>query len=329
MLEEREPGEQGRGMRARGLGLAISCLVVAALSACAHASAPAAPLHRVADGVFVSVGAIGEANAANRGEIATLAFVAGRGGAIAVDTGTSVRQAARLERALRSRGGPPVTAAVNTAVNAERLFGNGWYADRKLYAHAEAQRLMRERCPACRERLERELGPEVMAGTTLVVPVLTVQSGARLRAGDRELEVLHFGWSASPGAIALWDPATHTLFAGGMAAFGRVPEVRDAKLDAWLAAIDAMIALDPERIVPGWGPPGTVAELRAMRAYLAALRARVSQLLDDGVGLLDAPTHGDLPQYRGWPLYAALHRRNVHDLYVAMERERFEHGAGR
>lgn len=324
MLEEAGRSRQGAAARRVLRGVAMLGAIAAALASCAASGEPVAELHRVADGVYVVVGARAEPAPANRGEIATLAFVAGRGGMLAVDTGTSVRQAARLEAAARASGLPPVTAAVNTAVNGERVFGNAHYAGRPLYAHPEAAKLMRERCEICLERLRRELGETLMAGTRLVVPDAPVRGGDRLRAGDRELEVLDFGWSASPGAIALWDPLTRTLFAGGLAAFGRVPEVRDAKLDAWLAAIDALTALRPTLIVPGWGAPGSVDELRGMRDYLAALRARVEALLDAGVGLVDAPAEAELPAYRDWPLYAQLHRRNVHDLYVALERERFE-----
>jgi glyoxylase-like metal-dependent hydrolase (beta-lactamase superfamily II) len=322
MLEEARP--RGQARRSRIAGLVISWLALAALGVCAHASAPPTPLVQVAEGIFVSAGAPGEADTENRGEIATVGFVAGRTSAIAVDTGASVGHAARLERAFRSQGLGPVTVAVNTAGNAERVFGNGHYAERSLYAHPEAARLIRERCSLCLERLQRELGPQVMAGTTLVVPRLALRHGTRLRAGDREVEVLDFGWSASPGAIALWDPMTRTLFAGALAAFARVPEVRDARLDAWLAAIDLIIAMEPKVIVPGWGPPGLMTDLRAMRGYLLALQARVADLLDRNVGLVDAPAQADLAEYRDWPLYGSRHRRNVHDLYVAMERDRFD-----
>jgi glyoxylase-like metal-dependent hydrolase (beta-lactamase superfamily II) len=299
-------------------------VLLAALAGCAH---DPGQLHEVAAGVYVVTGALAEPTPANRGEIATIGFVAGKHGTLAVDTGTSVLQASRLEREARERGLPAVTAAVNTAAHGERVFGNGHYADRPLYAHPDAARLIRERCTLCLEQLRQRLGAQIMAGTELVVPTRSVAAGDRLRAGERELEVLDFGWSASPGAIALWDARTRTLFAGDFAVFGRIPEVRDARLDAWLVAIDALIALEPRVIVPGWGPPGDVAALLAMRGYLIALKAGVEALLDAGVGLLDATSDAELPAYRDWPLYATLHRRNVHDLYVALERERFEPGS--
>jgi glyoxylase-like metal-dependent hydrolase (beta-lactamase superfamily II) len=327
MLEEAGRRRQAAAVR-RTVHRAMTLgLLAAALTACAQRHEPTNDLRRVAEGVYVAVGALAEPSAANRGEIATLGFVAGEGGTLAIDTGTSVRQAARLEREAQSRGLPPVRLAVDTAVNGERVFGNGHYADRELYAHPEAAKLMRERCDVCLARLHRELGEDTMAGTTLVVPDRAVRAGDRLRAGDREVEVLDFGWSASPGAIALWDPRTRTLFAGGLAAFGRIPEVRDAQLDVWLAAIDQLVALGPQVVVPGWGPPGGREDLLVMRGYLVALRARVEAMLEANVGLVEATAEGELPAYRDWPLYERLHRRNVHDLYVALERERFERPA--
>lgn len=281
-------------------------------------------MQEVADGILVSVGALQEPTTENRGEIATVGFILAREGSFAIDSGTSFAQAERLAAALRAQHAPPVIAVVNTAVNPERIFGNARYADLPLYAHPDAARLMRERCELCLERLQRELGADVMAGTRLVVPSVPLNAGDRLPAGGREVVVLYFGTSASPGALALYDRRTSVLFAGALAAFGRVPEVRDADLDQWLTAIDAILALQPRVIVPGWGPPGGAAELLPMRSYLVALKTRVSALLDQGVGLVDAPREADLAEYRRWPLYTELHRRNVHDLYVALERERFE-----
>ena len=323
--------------KARGLWQAaragLASLAVAALAVCAIPGVSAGPeprLETIAEGVYVFQGAIDMPTAGNRGETADVAFVVGRGGAIAIDTGASTAHAAGLEAALARLAGARVSLAVNTGVNAERIFGNGHYADRgvPISAHPDATRLMQERCEICLTRLRREVGEAPFAGTRLALPTQGLAGGEHLHAGDRELRVLYFGWSASPGAIALFDPATRTLFAGALAAFGRVPEVRDAKLDRWVTAIDELIALAPARVVPGWGPVGTVEDLKTMRAYFLALRARVASLLDQGVSLGDATSKGGIAAYESWPLYDPVHRRNVHDVYLALERDWFTEEPG-
>jgi glyoxylase-like metal-dependent hydrolase (beta-lactamase superfamily II) len=121
---------------------------------------------------------------------------------------------------------------------------------------------------------------------------LPLADGQRLRAGDRELQVVH-----TPGHaldhVCFWDPASRELYAGDMVALGTtivVPGERGGGMQAYLASLERMAALNPARIYPGHGE---IIErpLELIAEFLEHRRLRESQViacLEDGITDADA-----------------------------------------
>ncbi len=65
--------------------------------------------------------------------------------------------------------------------------------------------------------------------------------------------------TASPGATALFDEASGTLFAGALLDAQTVPDIQDADLAAWQTARAGPACDGRRRIVPGRGPVATYA----------------------------------------------------------------------
>jgi glyoxylase-like metal-dependent hydrolase (beta-lactamase superfamily II) len=275
---------------------------------------------RIADGVYAFVGDGGEPDAGNRGFAANSGFVVGESGVVVIDTGTSRRHGERMLAAIARVTSRPVVLVVNTHATQEFIFGNGAFADRgiPILAHRETVTLMRARCAHCLENLRPALGAE-LAGTVLVLPNREVAGDTRIEAGGRRLELVHPGWAATPGDLAVVDTETGTLFAGGLVASQRIPEIRDCDFEAWLRALERLSALSPRRVVPGFGPPAGPEAIDATAAYLRDLDARVQALYARSGSLLDALDQAGLPAYERWTLYAGLHRRNAQHRYLQLE----------
>lgn len=64
-------------------------------------------------------------------------------------------------------------------------------------------------------------------------------------------------------------PGAGVCFAGALCSFGVVPLGFEADLEAWVASLDDVADAAP-RVVPGQGPVGGEAEVRALQAYLQA-----------------------------------------------------------
>lgn len=302
-------------------------LLLALLLLAAPLHGPAAPLEpvEVGEGVYAFLGESGEPTVENEGNIGNSGFIVGADGVVVVDTGISYRHGQAILQAIARVTPKPVRLVIITHAVQEFLFGNAAFAERgiPLLAHASSAELMHSRCEHCLANLNQLLGSELMAGSRVVLPTRTVDSSTALTVAGRELDLLHYGWAATPGDLAVYDRASGVLFAGGLVSARRIPEVRDGKLAGWLAALDQLETLGARRVVPGHGPVSSPAVFAQTRTYLRALDARVHEMYDAGASLLEAVDMVDLPQYRDWDMYPVTHRKNAHQRYLELELEEF------
>lgn len=294
-----------------------------ALIALAAAAQAAEPLRteQLAPGVFMVKGAPEEPSPANGGRVSNLGILAGPEGAVVIGTGTSAAEGEALLAEAERLAGKPVVLAIDLHASPDHVLGNQAFAKRAIpvLAHEETDRFLVANCEHCIERLTAALGPEALAGTEASRPSRLIASGATVEAGGRTLDILYFGPAHQRGNLAVRDRASGVLFAGELAAFDRLPEVRQADLDGWLKALDAMSASGARIVVPAHGPASAPARLGETAAYLGALRAAVERAYDTGAGMMEVATPAALPEFRNWALYEPLHRRNVHFVYLLVE----------
>jgi glyoxylase-like metal-dependent hydrolase (beta-lactamase superfamily II) len=302
--------------------LLFACLLLTApLSSLAAALEPL----EVGAGVYAFLGGSGEPTVENEGNVGNSGFIIGADGVVVVDTGISYRHGQAMLQAIARVTPKPVQLVIVTHAVQEFLFGNAAFAERgiPLLAHAKSAELMRSRCEHCLANLNQLLGSELMAGSRVVLPTRTVEGSTQLTIAGRELELLHYGWAATPGDLAVYDRTSGVLFAGGLVSARRIPELRDGKLAGWLAALDRLETSATRWVVPGHGPVSTPAVFAQTRSYLRALDARVREVYDAGASLLEAVDMVDLPQYRDWDMYPVTHRKNAHQRYLELELEEF------
>lgn len=283
----------------------------------AHALEPV----RVADAVYAFIGDSGDIGPANGGDVGNSGFIVGRTGVIVIDTGVSYRHGKAMIEAIRKVSALPVELVIITHAVQEFLFGNAAFAELHvpLLTHVESAELMRSRCDHCLSNLHKILGDEAMTGTRLVVPARTLKESTVLDVAGRQLDVLFYGWASTPGDLAVFDRESGVLFAGGLVANRRIPELRDGKLDGWLQALDRLEQVPARAIVPGHGTVGGKPEIQATATYLRALDTKVRALYEDGASLMQAVDSADLPAYAGWSMYPTLHRQNVLHRYLQLE----------
>lgn len=285
----------------------------------------AAEFEPVAPGAYALAGAALAAQGAPV-EAGNVGLVVGNDAALLIDTGASYRQGREVLAALRRASERPPRLALVSHALPEFLFGAAALQDAglRVVAHSDSAKLVAQRCRICLERAIGQYGAQAMAGTR--VPALeSVGAGDwQLDLGGRPLEVLDFGWAATPGSIGVFDRASGTLYAGGVVIAGRVPMLRDGDFDGWIAALGRIAKLPVQRVVPGHGPVVTLDAVAQLRAYLLELDAEVRRLYARGASLPEAVTEARLPAYAVWVGYPELHRQNVHYRYLAIEREDFD-----
>ncbi len=295
----------------------------AALAGCA--TAPRAGVAReLAPGVWVVPGTGGAADATNLGRIGNAGFVVGPQGVVAVDTGTSHAHGQDLLRTIRGVTDRPVKVALVTHTRPEFLFGGTAFraAGIPVRMQRRTATLMASRCETCLKTLRQVVGEAPLAGTAMYKPDQLYDDPHDLgELIGRPLRVLYFGHSSGPGDVAVFEPASGTLFAGGLLDVRRVPDIQDSDLPGWRRALTALGALGVRTVVPGHGAPASSAGIGEVERYLAALEAKVRAIVAGGESLLGVADAAELPEYESWDQYDVIHRRNASVAFLRFERE--------
>ena len=307
------------------IGLLAAAVAMAALAVQAAEPPVVAPIE-LAAGVYMVPGSGGEPDSRNLGRVGNAGFIVGRSGVPAVDTGTSYLHGRALLAAIRSVTDQPVRLVLITHTRQEFLFGAAAFREQgiPIAMQQAAAGLMASRCETCLKTLRTTLGEDAMRGTTMFVPDRTFAEPLQIDAAaliGRPIQVLYFGHSSGPGDIAVYDPRTRTLFAGGLLDAQRIPDVIDSDLVRWGEALRSLQALPVEVIVPGHGPSGSKRVITQVERYLDQLTTRVRALLKAGAPLSEVPDSTALPDFASWDQYDTVHRRNAALVYLRYERE--------
>ena len=302
--------------------IAFHAAVLALLITCPARSADELRPEKVAEGVYAFVAGTGEISRANRGNVGNSGFIVGPTGVIVIDTGISYRHGRRMLAAIGRVTAKPVELVVITHAVQEFLFGNAAFEEHgiAILAHGETTALMKARCAHCLDNLRPVLGDE-LEGTRLVLPQRQVSTSATIEAGGRTLELLYLGWASTPGDLAVFDRTTGTLFAGGLVALNRIPEIRDSDFEGWIRALETLRELPVKRVVPGHGLVSGPDAIRATADYLRALDEKIKALYARSSSLLESVDNAVLPAYGAWAMYATIHRQNALHRYLQLEIE--------
>ena len=113
------------------------------------------------------------------------------------------------------------------------------------------------------------------------VPYEPLADGQEIAAGDTILTAVHTPGHA-PDHLSFWHSATRTLFCGDLAVKGTtvwIPANLQGDLVAYLASLERVLALEPERLLPAHGPVIDDPQ-KLLRGYIEHRREREHQILD-------------------------------------------------
>lgn len=303
----------------------IVLLTVAALAAIPVAAAETLPAVEIAAGVYVVRGSGGDIAPDNAGRIANTGFVVGPRGVVVVDSGVSFRHGEAIIAAVESVTHRPIRVVIITHAGQEVLFGAAAFQARGIpvLMHRDAAALMAARCETCLRALTASLGERAMVGSRVVTPDRIATTSMTLDAIGRPLRLIAPSSASSPGALAVFDASTRTLFAGSFVTIERIPDLRDAEGHPWRKGLAMLASTHCRRLVPTLGRLGTCGDIEALDRYFASLDRRVRDLVAAGTGLADVASRAEMPEYAAWDGYATLHAANANRAFLAVERAGF------
>lgn len=301
-----------------------------ALAACAGwgQATPARPVvaQQVSPSAWFVQGDAALGTPANRNFISNAGFVVTPAGVVVIDALGSPQLARELLAEIARVTPQPVTHVIVTHYHADHIYGLQEFrrAGARIVAHRGALEYLQSDTATSRLAASRaELAPWIDAGTLLVSPDEWLDGGRDLVVGGMRLQIHAVGPAHTPEDLVVFLPGEQVLFAGDLVFRGRIPFVGQADSRRWIAALDTLLQLQPQVVVPGHGALSRTAreDLALTRDYLAYLRESMGAAARDMEPFDEAYARTDWSRFEQMPLFRAANRMNAYNTYLLMERQ--------
>ena len=264
-------------------------------------------LHELADGVYACLQPDRGLGWSNSGLI-------NRGGGVVVDTFWDLPRTRALIAQYARVWRQPAARVVNTHHNGDHCWGNQLFAGAEIIGHRlcaasfgterpeamQALKRFADSADPALAGLARALDAYDFTGIELTPPATLFDERLTLDLDGVRAELLYVGPAHTAGDVIVHLPAQRIVFTGDVLFRLCTPIGWEGTFAAWHAALDRIVALAPDIIVPGHGPLCGVEGPREMQAYLEYVRREASRGFADGLPVLEAAKRIDLGPYAGW-----------------------------
>jgi 2-keto-4-pentenoate hydratase/2-oxohepta-3-ene-1,7-dioic acid hydratase in catechol pathway/glyoxylase-like metal-dependent hydrolase (beta-lactamase superfamily II) len=243
-------------------------------------------------------------------------LVAGDGAALLVDTLFDLALTREMLTAMKPiTDRTPITDALITHSNGDHTHGNQLLdaSVRIIAAEGTAEEIAHGMAPEMLAMTQTgNLGPVAtpyarerfgyfdFGGIKLRNADKTFDRDLTIDVGGRQINLLNLGPAHTAADSVVHVPDAGVLFGGDLLFIGCTPIVWAGPIDNWVAACDAMIALDAPTVVPGHGPITDPDGIRAVRGYLVHVAEQAEVAHRKGLSWAEAADTIDLGEYATW-----------------------------
>jgi glyoxylase-like metal-dependent hydrolase (beta-lactamase superfamily II) len=265
---------------------------------CFPVLSPAAAVHKIGPDLYAYI--------SDNDASANSTFLVSDQGVLVVDTGLNAQEGGKLLQEIRKVSQAPVRWIVNTHYHPDHRGGNTVVGPDAVIISTEFTRSQAEK--ATKENSVNEtVGPKVLV----------------LYIGGHEVRIYHLGPAHTQGDLVVSFPDEHAIATGDLFLTNSCPAMDDGDMENWIAALDRMLALPVEHVVPGHFELATKSELQRFRNYLADLRDQVARMYRQGMPLERIQASLALDAYRNfrqYPNYEATFKDNAAAYYRQLEK---------
>lgn len=285
----------------------------------------------VAGGIYVHRGEHLDIDTGYTGDISNVSFVVGDKGVAVIDSGGSIKVGQRLRAAIRKVTDKPILFVINTHVHPDHIFGNAAFIPKdsietkpQFVGHEKLDKAMQTRKESYDKLNIKYLGDDAK-GTEIVLPTLLVKTVQILDLGDRQLTITAHPNAHTNTDVTVMDSKTETLFTGDLLFIERTPVV-EGDIKGLINELESLKKVSFKQVVPGHGPvqknnaDGIVAMNNALR-YLTVLSTDIRATIKVGKSMNDAMESAAASEKGKWALFDIANRRNVNNIFPALEWE--------
>jgi glyoxylase-like metal-dependent hydrolase (beta-lactamase superfamily II) len=248
-----------------------------------------------------------------------------RGGGVLVDTQSDLPHARRMAELFGSVWQGMPKRVINTNESGDHVWGNQVFAGAEIIAHRTVpDRMMQAASPReyqallggvdglLSRLLLKATRPGLLAigrqlrqdydfdGIEPTLPATLFDERLELDLEGLEVHMIHVGPCHRVGDTIVHVPAEGVVFAGDVVFRQCTPMGWCGSSAKWLQALDLILWLDPEVIVPGHGPLCGVEGAMEIKAYLEYVREESKRCFERGLNALEAAKKIELGPYREW-----------------------------
>jgi cyclase len=217
-------------------------------------------------------------------------LITGKGVSLLIDTQWDLRHTKTMLDAMGPyTNSSPIRYLVNTHADGDHCWGNGLVRDAEIISSEEARDEMRNikprsmlmlgRAGSFLEKLNvfgsgaagywlRGMGaPYDYRGIKPVLPTRSFTGNMTIEVGGREVRLIKTGRCHTRGDIMVFIPDNKTLFAGDILFIGCTPPMWAGPLGNWMQALDTILRMDVDIIIPGHGPITDKEGVKELKAY--------------------------------------------------------------
>ena len=266
-------------------------------------------LHRIADEVYACLQVNQALGTSNSGLI-------NRGGGMVIDTFWDLPHTRSLIAEYARVWKQPAERVVNTHHNGDHCWGNQLFSGAEIIGHRQCVAHFGKEQPLAMQALKEaaqaqpEDSPLASFGRALQAwdfrdieltpPTRVIDERLDLELDGIPVELLYVGPAHTAGDVIVHLPEQRIVFTGDVLFRQCTPIGWEGTFDRWCEALDRIVALQPEHVIPGHGPVCGVEGPREMKSYLEYVRGEAKHFFAAGLSAVEAAKRIDLGPYADW-----------------------------
>ena len=233
-------------------------------------------------------------------------FLVSESGILVVDTGLNAAEGIVLLNEIRKVSDAPVRWIVNTHYHPDHRGGNFAVGPRAVIISTAYTR-------------ERVVHDDPQQYALNVAP----HGELTLWVGGHEVRIYHPGPAHTLGDLMVYFPDQQAIATGDLFLTNSCPAMDEGDMENWIAALNQILTLPVEHVVPGHFELATKNQVRHFRDYLSDLRDQVLKMHRSGLTLDQVKKAVSLPAFqyfRQFPKYEATFADNAEAYYRQLDR---------